>query len=108
MKPRALRIGGARWKVRWSKKAVDRLARDKVSGGACSQRWLTIAVEPLPASPVAEREVLLHEVIHACVMASAVPWAEKTEERFVATVSPRLLEVLRDNPALVRYLTEKL
>jgi hypothetical protein len=50
------------------------------------------------------QEVLLHEVLHACCYPNMADVQNKTDEEFVDTVSPLLLQVLRDNPELVEYL----
>lgn len=58
------------------------------------------------------REVLLHEVLHACVYASGLALEGDPralldiEETFVSRTAPTLLDVLRVNPGLVEYLTE--
>jgi Zn-dependent peptidase ImmA (M78 family) len=60
--------------------------------------------------PRLQRETLLHELMHACVFGAAsdsIP-ADDTdhEEHFVSGLDAPLLATLRDNPDLVRYLTE--
>lgn len=64
-----------------------------------------IVVRPgLPADK--EREVLLHEVLHAVVTAANLGWEDDSdEERIVRSMTGPLLDVLRRNPALVKYLT---
>ena len=49
-----------------------------------------------------EQEVVLHEVLHAC----GYPTLCGKDEEFVDTIAPSLLQVLRDNPSLVEYLTK--
>ncbi len=46
--------------------------------------------------------VLLHEVLHACVTVCGAD--SHQEEQIVAGLSHTLLQVLRENPGLVRYL----
>jgi hypothetical protein len=56
------------------------------------------------------REILLHEVLHACYYVSGISVNDDPrvvpdiEEFTVARVSPVLLEILRDNPALSKFL----
>lgn len=56
------------------------------------------------------KEVLLHEVLHACFYASGITIEgtlrvqDDIEEYTVARVSPVLLQTLRDNPQLSKYL----
>jgi hypothetical protein len=51
------------------------------------------------------REVLLHEVLHACTYPTMASVQNKTDEDFVDVTAPALLQVLQDNPELVDYLT---
>ena len=54
--------------------------------------------------PVSKRkEVLLHEVLHACGY-PALSHKQLDEEDFVDATAPVLLQVLQDNPELVDYL----
>lgn len=50
------------------------------------------------------QETILHETLHACTDPS-LKEGKAREEDFVNTVSPVLLQVLKDNPELVKYLT---
>lgn len=52
------------------------------------------------------QEILLHEVIHACVPA-ALERGPHSEEDFVVGITAALLGVIQDNPDLVKYLQEK-
>lgn len=57
-----------------------------------------------------ERDTVLHEVLHACLdLAQARDpkvFPMKTEEYVVSHLTGWLLAALRENPALVEYLTE--
>ena len=56
------------------------------------------------------KEILVHELLHSCSYPSFTgAYAENekyTPEDFVNALAPVLLQVLQDNPALVKYLTE--
>lgn len=107
---RTLLIGHTRYAVRWSKAAVAKINEAEsgpghdIPGGICSQRFQTIAIEPLPEAANMEREIMLHEVLHACLNSTSLQMTYKQEELFVQILSPRLLSTLRDNPRLVEYL----
>lgn len=64
-----------------------------------------IALHPAQSADL-KREKLLHEVLHAAFFAAGgFPGGDdEQEEAVVRTLSPLLIEVLRDNPALVAYL----
>lgn len=58
-------------------------------------------------SPETTREVLFHELLHACLAACDLDWSAKKEETVVKRLSPVLLDVLQRNDRLVEFLTEK-
>lgn len=51
------------------------------------------------------KEILLHEVLHACTYRFLNDRFTDDEE-FVEKLTPSLLQVLQDNPELVQYLTQ--
>ncbi len=57
------------------------------------------------------RDSVLHELLHACYRQTNLyksgEEAHSNEEELVAALTPRILSLLRDNPGLVTYLTEK-
>lgn len=50
------------------------------------------------------RDTFLHEVIHGCLRVMGVELDDENEERVAAALGPVLLDVLRRNGELVRYL----
>lgn len=54
-----------------------------------------------------ERNTVVHELLHAIVSMAGDLGDDSDEERIVSTLSPWLLTMLRENPSLVRYLTER-
>ena len=50
------------------------------------------------------REIVWHEITHACTHPSVNDGNLHTDEQFVENVSLALLAVIRDNPQLVEYL----
>jgi hypothetical protein len=106
-RPKAMKLGLTRWRVEWGREALDRLlGPGSNDDGVCRPGLAAIAVETLPGNPIGERELLLHEVLHACVAASSLDVPLDQEEPLVAAIAPRLLEALRQNPALIRYLLD--
>lgn len=64
-----------------------------------------IVVRP-DLTPDKEREVLMHEVLHAVMTAANLVWPDvEDEERIVKAMAGPLLSTLRDNPKLVTFLT---
>lgn len=107
-RPRVIKIGLVRWTVEWSRDAIDRvMGLESDAAGICREEEALIAVDPMPRNPIGEREILLHEILHACVGASSLDVPLEQEEPLVAAIAPRLLEALRQNRTLVTYLTEK-
>jgi hypothetical protein len=69
--------------------------------GYCDTATCTLHIDASLRGPRA-REVVMHEVLHACL--GEMGGAGLKEERIVATLAPILLAVLRDNPALMKWL----
>jgi hypothetical protein len=61
-------------------------------------------------APTREREVLLHEAFHAVWQGTSLRTEESGlggyEEQVISALAPVLLDLLRDNPEFVAYLTE--
>lgn len=51
------------------------------------------------------REVLTHEVLHTCTYPTFCTEEKYTDEAFVESTAVVLLNVLRENPKLISYLT---
>ena len=73
--------------------------------GLCSWDAVQISIRARLKKSKA-REVLLHEVLHACSYPTMASVQNKTDEEFVDVVAPLLLQVLQDNSDLVEYLTK--
>ncbi len=103
----SVQVGGPDWKAAVKKKpsAGGRLA------GHTDNLSLTISVRP-GLAPGAEREVVVHELLHACVNVAGQPIESMRrkcglEENAVSVIAPTLLGVIRENPPLLRYLTAR-
>lgn len=74
--------------------------------GHTDHKSLRILVD-VGAEPAVCAETLLHEILHTLTVATGLT-AEldpDVEEGLVTRLTPRLLAVLRDNPAVIDYLT---
>lgn len=90
--PESITVGPHTYKVRRVRKLQDL--------GKCCYDTQTVKLRPrMPRDKT--REVLLHEVLHAC----GYPSLCGKDEEFVDTIAPALLQVLRANPKLVAHLT---
>lgn len=104
--PALIKVGPYRYRTR-------RVAtKDALDGGSGSCNFHHHIIEvTLGFSALYTKETLLHEILHAA-WERAFPGAADSwdayEERFIRDMSPVLLGILRDNPTLVRYLTETL
>lgn len=60
-------------------------------------------------APAVAMETLLHESLHAMWTQTALDHIYTTdqEEQIIYTMSPRIVALLRDNPAFVKALTQK-
>jgi hypothetical protein len=103
--PAKLRIGGMVWTV-----SIDPEVQDDGEAGTTVPFSQRIKLAP-GQGPDYERDTLLHEVLHAVLFATNLRKMEgfgtQHEESVVLAMSPILLQVLRDNPRLLTYLTER-
>lgn len=84
--PRSLVINGDRWRV------LQKDLSNKDYVGLCVHRRCEIQVDS-NLTGEEKLETFLHEVLHACLRE---PFAERTEERMVLRLAPRLLAALKD------------
>lgn len=71
--------------------------------GFHDEKALRIVVDPSQA-PGQQRDTLLHELLHAVAAMTGADLGDN-EEKVVRRLSPALLDLLRRNPNLVRFLT---
>lgn len=98
--PNTVKIAGFEYQVK-------RVAKLKVDGdqanGASDDDALTLELRK-GMKRAKSQEFLLHEILHSCLYAVQGIDSD-TEEKFVTAISHRLLQVLKDNPKLISYLT---
>lgn len=102
--PSSVKIGAMRFAVRRAPHLAE-LGKEAIT----SARTQEVLVQPGQA-PSYERDTILHEILHAVIAETGLrAWFsdQDKEEEMVLVLAPALLEVLRENPALVRYLCEK-
>lgn len=73
--------------------------------GLCDFDGLKLYIKKGLKKSIAQ-ETLLHEVLHACTSPLLNGEEQLSDEKFVTGVSPVLLQVMRDNPKLLEYLTQ--
>lgn len=86
----------------------DKLASVAAISGAHMEDSRVILIDPtFHVSTI--RDTLLHEATHALWTQTTLDrtYTEEQEEHIIWALTPRLLGLLRDNPLLVRFLTEK-
>ena len=103
--PDTVRVGHRRYTI----DLVDRLTERGESGVTFHESRRIEVADNLAAEP--EREVVLHETLHAVMEYVGVNYdyaAEDPpgEEQLVTRLAPALLALLVDNPRLVGYLVE--
>ena len=104
--PKSVHVSPFDFAVLYDQDRVDALS----AMGTSSMRQLEVVVGN-NQSPICERDTILHELFHMIIQQTPLfenseEWAAR-EESFVAAITPRLLALLRDNPRLVDYLTER-
>jgi hypothetical protein len=112
-RPFAVKVGHLDFTVEWlPEKEWKKRELDDEDGGSMSGYEALICMR-LPDDKINEgvlKEVLLHEIMHACFFVSGLSYEkvhrfEDVEEAFIMRCAPVLLQVLRDNAHLVEYLT---
>lgn len=104
--PTSVQVGGRVYSVSkcLNKLNAQRLASGSYMMGYTNNRTLEIVVDP-EVAPMMRKETLLHEVLHAIADVSGLSQIDSPdEENFIESVDSTLLQVLRDNPALLAYL----
>lgn len=87
--------------------SVLRLSKSQMNGdlGGCDTNTLQLSVQQRLKKSKA-KEILVHEMLHACTHPSFLGDDKFTDEDFVTAVAPVLLQVIQDNPDLLLYLTQ--
>lgn len=98
-----LKVGPFVYKVIW----VDGLFQCGVATATGCTQYSTLEIQITKGTPGYTRATVLHELMHAVAALYQNPFqpSELSGEEWAQT-SPVFLEVLRDNPKLVKYLTE--
>jgi hypothetical protein len=105
--PATIKVGPHDYRILVDETRLRQFERERGQGhyAYADLRACEIVLDPtLPASQL--RESLWHEVKHAVAHVTAWFDGALDEEDCIARMSPMELATLRDNPALVAYLTE--
>lgn len=98
--PRLLELGGWPWRMLRRKLAPDFL-------GLSEAAVRRISIAPGQAR-LDELDTVLHELFHSILRSQGRPYDEAPEELYVGALATGLVGALRDNPTLLRYITESL
>lgn len=101
--PKTVKVGLHDYSVLW--KSANQLleAHGEEADGLCCDAELEIWLKRgMRRSKT--KEILWHELSHACLYASQIKELA-TEEEYISALAPTQLAVLRENPALITYLT---
>jgi hypothetical protein len=102
-----IQVGPHNFSVEFNEDAINRLSLDRQNDliGHLERRSQTITIRPGLGVDLSA-ETLLHEVLHACFGMVGLSGIDErlTEEDVIERLSPILLDTLRRNPHLVRFL----
>ena len=102
--PKSVRVGPLVYTIkRWSPMASS----NAEAYGICDRTTCVILVRE-DLSPQKAAETLWHEVLHAAYHGAGLTVGEHFEERTVNALTFTTLQVIKDNPDLLVYLTEAL
>ena len=109
--PEYVDIGPHRYSVSYGQGAMDRARVEHESPNSVGKTLFVpnrIIIDPEQA-PSQQRSTLLHEALHAIVFSHGGWWSTKaepmTEERAILLIEGGLLELLRRNPHVIKWLT---
>jgi hypothetical protein len=77
---------------------------EKDSHGSFDDADLVITLREAYVNPYLEVDVILHELLHAIWWDGGLEKGDD-EERVVRVLATRLMQVWRDNPALIKFIT---
>jgi Zn-dependent peptidase ImmA (M78 family) len=108
--PKDVKVGPYRYSIKNDKSSMDsaRVRFETIEAiGFTSTHEQCIFVDP-ELSEDMRAETLLHEIMHVVCEATGISTSfdEKEEESFIATVSPLLLDTLRENREVAEYLLD--
>jgi len=103
--PPSVKVGAHVYSVRVKPAAQMTRTDGRADTGYCRFDQLEILVKRGQRRSKAQ-EALLHEVEHACCYPDLIG-KRMTDEQFIEHTAPALLQVLKDNPELVAYLTKE-
>lgn len=99
-KPKRVRVGAFTYRIAWEES--DSLTAHGADGLFEAGKQL-ITVNPTQGRDM-RRVHLLHEILHACVHDAGNEDHVTDEETAVQAITARLLQTLRDNPIVTRWL----
>lgn len=106
--PKTLKIGALDYKFQVVKELKE--ADGTTSWGEIEYETYTISAERVQPSAASAADTLLHEILHAIWRETSLNETidAEVEEKIVRTLTTGLVGVLRDNPAVVRWLAKRL
>lgn len=84
------------------------LSKDDDDMGSFDSSTETIWIQSEFKSNISAVDTLIHEILHACWDVSALPSSAVVEEQVVASITPVMTQVFRDNPAVVEWISRRL
>lgn len=111
-RPTRLKVGPTWWSISYDHAdmlEIQRVSSEQFLQGCTRPQRAQIVVDAISLPESHIRDTLWHEVVHAVFhvfhIAAKID-GDDLNENLVARATSPVLQVLRDNPALVRYLTQ--
>ena len=111
-RPNKVKVGPFTYSIYWTQAKWDEYSEYasetlKGAGGACFPALLSIVVNADNLAVTVQKNVLIHELLHACF--DLTQYGESKlpkdfEEHTVRALTPALHQLLQDNPKLVEWL----
>ncbi len=105
-KPKLIKVGPYVYTVFFDKKKIKKASygQGKAVYGETDKNKLEIIVDPEPNIQI-QREILWHEIKHAAYAWVEAAIDDPTEEQIICLTAPIELQIMRDNPELLEFLT---
>jgi hypothetical protein len=98
LRPKVIKVMGKDYHIRFI--ATTPIAHENL--GQCDHKKMMIAIEE-DQVPVEELDTVIHEILHAIWYQMSIGEGPMEEEPIVRRTANGLLQVILDNPALLKY-----
>lgn len=104
--PTTVKVGPLVYDVKFNSDYVRKLGINGANGESDLENLVITIGEHL--NPQVQKQIMVHEILHCCFQAANTSFQvtkHSSEETIVSCLESPLLEVLKDNPQLLKWVT---